>query len=63
MLKKGGWTRHARCARRTRGEKQGKLTNLEDMFMLLVWRSPTLPRGISFPSSSPNEIKKKKKKT
>lgn len=41
-LKKGGWTRHARFARKIPEANQGKSTSWEDMFMLLVWRRPIL---------------------
>ncbi|GMN41158.1 hypothetical protein TIFTF001_010382 [Ficus carica] len=39
MWKKGGWTRHAKCARRTQGVRKGKSTSLADMCMWPVWKS------------------------
>lgn len=42
MSRKGGWTRHAKSARKTRGVNQDKLTSLEAMSMLLAWRNPIL---------------------
>lgn len=51
--KKGGLTRHARCARKIQGVRQGKWTSLEDMFMLLVWRKPVLETFL--PDCSPDE--------
>ncbi|KAI3458449.1 hypothetical protein Pfo_015112, partial [Paulownia fortunei] len=40
MWKRDGWTRPAKCARKTPKESQGKLTSLGDMFMLLAWKNP-----------------------
>lgn len=39
MWKKAGWTRRAKCARKTQGERKGKLISLADMCMWPVWKS------------------------
>ncbi|KAI8540197.1 hypothetical protein RHMOL_Rhmol09G0243300 [Rhododendron molle] len=53
MLKKVGWTRHAKFARKILGVNQGKWTRWAGMLMWLVWIS--LIPATSLPDSSPDE--------